>query len=413
MRSQKAKVLHEILGRPILGHVLDTLQHLGVRSPAIVVGSNLDQVRSFIKDEKIKHPRIILQKEQKGTGHAVMMAENVYRRSQAQLLIWPGDMPLIQADTIRSFLNYHRDSGCAASVLSAVKPEPKGYGRILRSGGGFYAIREELDATESERRIQEVNTGIYLFDIRKLFHALAKLKPSNAKKEYYLTDTIEILSQKGGRIEAFPLAGFQEAQGINSRAELAESVKVMSLRENQKHMASGVTIVSPEQTLIEPGAQIGQDTVIYPWTYIESGVKIGKKCTVGPFAKIRKGSVIGDDVTVGSFVEINRSKLGNKVLAKHLTYLGDAELGAETNIGAGTIIANYDGRRKHRTKIGKKVLVGSNTVFIAPVKIGDRACTGAGSVILAGSRVPKGAVMVGVPAKNVKSKHKKQRGQKK
>ncbi len=400
MRSSRPKVLHEIFGTPLLGHVLNTLRELGVSKPAVVIGSGADQVRAYLKNTGAS---AVLQREQKGTGHAVEMARPVLGKYQGDILIWPGDMPLLETKTLKEFIRRHRESKAEASVLSALQPDPKGYGRILRSGGRFFAIREELDATEMERRVQEVNTGIYLFKAHRLFETLKKIKPANLKKEYYLTDTIEILAGQGDAVEAFPLAMAGEAQGINSRAELSEAIRTMKSKEILKHQANGVTFMAPEQTFVEPGVKIGEDTLIYPWCYIEAGVKIGKNCQIGPFAKIRKGTEIGDESIVGSFVEVNRSKLGKKVYAKHLAYLGDATLGDGSNVGAGTVTANFDGVKKHATKIGKKVLLGSNTVIVAPAVIEDGAKTGAGSVVTGGSRVKKGQVVAGVPARPLSS----------
>lgn len=412
MRSEIPKVLHEILGRPMLGYVLDVLSAVGVKEPVVIVGSGGDQVCSFLKSDcalKKRRFSTALQREQKGTGHAVMMAKQVFAETREDVLIWPGDMPLLQVDTLERFMQEHRRTGAAVSVLSSLLPDPVGYGRILRSGGSFYAIREELDASESEKRVQEVNTGIYLFRADLLTSAIKKLKPSNAKQEYYLTDTIEILCREGHKIEAFPFAGAYEGKGINSKLDLSEAVRIMNKREIQKHMSQGVTIVSPDQTYIEPGVVIGADTIIYPWTYIETKVKIGSGCKIGPFAKIRSGSAVDDGAAIGSFVEVVRSHIGKRVNAKHLSYLGDAIVGDDTNIGAGTITANYDGKNKHKTRIGKNVLVGSDTVFVAPVVVEDDVRTGAGTVVTGGSRVRKGQIIVGVPHRLIQTKNLKKR----
>ncbi len=405
MRSEQVKVLHPALGFPVLGHVLETLARLGVKAPRVVVGTQAAEVRSFLKqaDRLLKlKSQAVLQKEQKGTGHAVQIAARTLRKARGEVLVWPGDMPLVRAETLAAFIREHRLSDAKVSVLSCVMAQPEGYGRVLRAGGNFIGIREELDASESEKRIQEVNTGIYLFEATALFEALGKIKPNNQKGEYYLTDTIEILSVAGAAVAAFPLARESEGLGINSRTDLAEVVRVMKDREIRKHMENGVTFESPEQTFVAPDVKIGGDTVIYPWSYIERGVRIGRHCQIGPFAKIRAGSVIEDGAVVGSFVEINRSHLGRGVLAKHLAYLGDAVVGAGTNIGAGTVTANYDGKNKHRTQIGPKSFIGSNTVLIAPVTLGQGAKTGAGSVVTAGTKVPSGQVVVGVPARPLK-----------
>lgn len=407
MRSEIPKVLQDMLGRPMLAHVLEVLVSIGVRDPIVVIGSGADQVRSFLKDYAKRlsiRPRPVLQSQQKGTGHAVMMAIKHLPLTKDAVLIWPGDMPLLKTETLRQFTKDHSEANADVSVLSAIQANPVGYGRILRSGGKFFAIREELDASDRERRIQEVNTGVYLFRRASLVRALKKIRPANKKSEYYLTDTIEILSQDNAHLEAFPFAVGKEAQGINSRADLSIGIGIMNHREVQRHQEQGVTFVCPEQTVVEPGVKIGKDTIIYPWSYIETGVTIGEKCKIGPFAKLRKGSHIDDESVIGSFVEVARSKVGKKVMAKHLAYLGDAMIGDETNIGAGTIFANFDGKRKHQSRLGKKVMVGSNTVFVSPVNIGDHARTGAGAVVTAGTKVQKKQIVAGVPAKPLKPK---------
>ncbi|MBI3307130.1 MAG: bifunctional N-acetylglucosamine-1-phosphate uridyltransferase/glucosamine-1-phosphate acetyltransferase [Candidatus Omnitrophica bacterium] len=405
MRSSRPKVLHEIFGRPILDYVLEILGRLGINRVKVVIGHGGDQVRSFLKKRSgTLRTEIVYQHEQKGTGHAVMCAQKAFRGYYGNILIWPGDMPVLKEETLKVFLQNHQSSGAEVSVLSSPQLNPAGYGRILRAGGRFYAIREELECSEVEHRIQEVNSGIYIFKSDRLFKSLRRIKPANRKNEFYLTDTLEVLAGAKCRLEAFPLALPDEGHGINSREDLGEVTAIMNHREIRKHQASGVTFTAPEQTFVAPGVSIGRDTVIYPWTYIESQVKIGEGCEIGPFAKIRKGTVIGSGTIVGSFVELNRSRLGKKVLAKHLTYLGDAEIGDGTNIGAGTITANFDGKTKHKTKVGKGVLIGSDTVFVAPVVVGDGARTGAGAVITGGSKIKKGEVFVGVPARNLKKK---------
>ncbi len=407
MKSDWPKVLQRVFDRPIVDYVLETLRELGVKNPKVVIGSGAEQVKAFLREKEKKSGfrcSVLLQKEQKGTGHAVMMARAALARSEEDLLIWPGDMPLVGASTIKAFMQCHREAGADLSVLSALQVEPAGYGRILRAGGKFYAIREELDATEAERRVQETNTGVYLARAKSLFAALQKIRPENKKQEYYLTDVIELLSEAGKKIEAFPLAAASEAQGINTRLDLAEVIQKMNQREIRKHQEAGVTFVSPEQTYVAPGVKIGKDTTVYPWSYIEADVRIGERCEIGPFVKVRKGTRVGNDSTLGSFVEVNRSKIGNKVLAKHLAYLGDAEIGDETNIGAGVITANFDGVRKHSTRIGKKVLVGSDTVFVAPVVVGDHAKTGAGAVVTRGTKIKRGETFAGVPARALQRK---------
>ncbi|MDD5226575.1 MAG: NTP transferase domain-containing protein [Candidatus Omnitrophica bacterium] len=401
MCSELPKVLHPVFGKPVLGYVLEALAAAGIKNLYGVVGYKADEVRAFLK---IYGAVSVLQREQKGTGHAVMMAKAALKNAQGPVLIWPGDMPLVKPETLERFVAAHKKSQAHVSVLSCVQEDPSGYGRIVRNEGHFAAIREELDATPEERKIREVNTGIYLFDKKVLFEALERVGSNNQKGEYYLTDTIEILRREGYCVEAFSLASAEEGQGINSQKDLATVTKKINEREIAKHQDKGVTFMAPEQTFVAPGVTIGKGTTIYPWCFIESGVAIGLNCEVGPFAKLRRGTVIGDGSVIGSFVEVNRSRLGKKVSAKHLTYLGDAVIGDGSNIGAGTITANFDGKKKHQTTIGKNVMIGSNTVFVAPVRIPDGAKTGAGSVVIPKIKIKKGDVVVGVPARPISKK---------
>lgn len=401
MCSELPKVLHPVFGKPVLGYVLEVLAGAGIKDPYVVVGYKAGEVRSFLKPYGAT---AVLQREQKGTGHAVGVARAALKNAQGPVLIWPGDMPLVKPETLEKFLAAHKKSRAHVSVLSCAQEDPSGYGRIVRSEGHFAAIREELDATSEERAIREVNTGIYLFDKKVLFEALDKIGQDNQKGEYYLTDTVEILRREGYCVEAFPLASAEEGQGINSQKDLATVTKKINEREIAKHQDRGVTFMAPDQTFIAPGVKIGKGTMIYPWCFIQSGVEIGARCEIGPFAKIRSGTVIGEGSVIGSFVEVNRSRLGKKVLAKHLTYLGDAVIGDGTNIGAGTITANFDGKKKHQTIIGKNVKIGSNTVFVAPARIPDGAKTGAGSVVIPKIKIQKGDVVVGVPARPISKK---------
>jgi bifunctional UDP-N-acetylglucosamine pyrophosphorylase/glucosamine-1-phosphate N-acetyltransferase len=401
MCSELPKVLHPVFGKPVLGYVLEVLAGAGIKDHFAVVGYKADEVRAFLKSYSVVP---VLQREQKGTGHAVMMAKSALKNAQGPVLIWPGDMPLVKPETLEKFLAAHKKSRAHVSVLSCVHEDPSGYGRIVREEGHFAAIREDLDATPEERAIPEVNTGIYLFDKKVLFEALDKIGQDNQKGEYYLTDTVEVLRREGYCVEAFSLASAEEGQGINSQKDLATVTKKINEREIARHQEKGVTFMAPEQTFVAPGVKIGKGTTIYPWCFIQAGAEIGAGCEIGPFAKLRSGTVIGDGSVIGSFVEVNRSRLGKKVSAKHLTYLGDAVIGEGTNIGAGTITANFDGKKKHQTVIGKNVKVGSGTVFVAPVRIPDETKTGAGSVVIPKIKIKKGDVVVGVPARPVLKK---------
>lgn len=401
MCSALPKVLHPVFGKPVLGYVLETLAGAGIKNPYVVVGYKAQEVRAFSKP----YGGIpVLQREQNGTGHAVMMAKVALKSTQGPLLIWPGDMPLVKPETLKKFLAEHQRLRAHASVLSCIQEDPSGYGRIIREEGHFVAIREELDATAEERTIREVNTGIYLFDKKVLFEALEKIGRNNQKGEYYLTDTVEILRREGCCVEAFLLASAEEGQGINSQKDLATVTKKINEREIARHQEKGVTFMAPEQTFVAPGVKIGRGTTIYPWCFIKSGVTIGDDCEIGPFAKIRRDTVIGDGSIIGSFVEVNRSRLGKKVSAKHLSYLGDAVVGDGANIGAGTITANFNGKKKHQTLIGKNVMIGSNTVLVAPARIPEGAKTGAGAVVIPKIKIKKGDVVVGVPARPVSKK---------
>ena len=400
MHSDLPKVLHEVFGRALLDYPLEILKQIGIRRPLVIVGWGKEKVRSYLEGRA----ETLVQSPQLGTGHAVQVAKRKIGSLKRDLLIWPADMILVKKKTVERLIQCHRESRSRVTILSSFRVDPTGYGRIVRRGGRVVGIREELDASQEEKRIHEVNTGIYLFEPRTLFESLEKIRPTHRKKEYYLTDTIRLIDEGGGRVEALPYASPEEAQGINSQADLAQTFKALSQETIRKLQIEGVTIVSPEQTFIAPGVQIGRDTVIHPWTYIEKNVRLGRGCQIGPFAKIRSGSVVEDGAVIGSFVEIVRSRIGKKVLAKHLSYLGDATVGEGTNIGAGTITANYDGRKKNKTRIGKKAFIGVDTVFIAPVQVGNRARTGAGAVLTRGTHVREGEVFAGVPARPLKKK---------
>ena len=405
MRSRLPKVLHPILNKPLLAYALETLRKIGINCPSIVVGYGANDVCKFLEKNSYRGS-IVQQKEQRGTGHAVLVAKKSLSSKNGTVLIWPGDMPLLSYQTLKAFLKKHEKQKSLVSILSCNQESPKGYGRIVRKSGKVTGIKEDIDATFEERKIKEVNTGIYLFDKKFLFDALGKVGKNNKKGEYYLTDVIEILNSKGISINAFMLCSSDEGQGINSRRELALATEIMNKKQIEYHEKRGVSFVSPEQTYVDHGVKIGMDTIIYPWSYIESGVKIGSGCKIGPFAVLRKGTVLGKDSVIGSFVEVTRARIGKKVMAKHLSYLGDTTIGDFTNIGAGTITANFDGKRKSLTRIGKNSYVGSNTVFVAPVKIAEKVKTGAGSIIVRGTKTKPGDVLVGMPAKLLKKKKK-------
>jgi bifunctional UDP-N-acetylglucosamine pyrophosphorylase/glucosamine-1-phosphate N-acetyltransferase len=309
----------------------------------------------------------------------------------------------LKKETIEKLIKRHIESGAAATLLTAKLEKPFGYGRILRdSYSSICAIVEEKDADDFQKEIKEVNTGIVCFDKDKLARSLKYVKPNNVKKEYYLTDVIAILYKKGDLIESVQIPDINEALGINSRVELAQANKVMQGRIQEVWMKKGVTIVDPHSTFISYGIEIGQDSTIYPFTVIEKDVKIGSQCFIGPFAHLRPGTRLDNNVAVGNFIEISRSKLAARTRAKHFGYIGDSKIGRSVNIGAGTVTANYDGKTKNITQIGDRAFIGSDTVLVAPVRVGKHAVTGAGTVVVKGTKVPDGAVVVGVPARHLK-----------
>lgn len=395
MKSERPKVLHEILGRPVLDFVLRNLRLAGVQDIVVVVGHQADKVRAAAPG-----CRSAEQKIQKGTGHAVLAAESELRGFQGDLFVVAGDAPLIGPDTLRRLLEDHRANKRAATFLSACLDDPSGYGRVVRekSTGRFLRLAEESDATPEEKNIQESNSGTYTFSCPSVFEALREVKPNNAKGELYLTDALAVLVGKGKPVDAVRSLQPAEIYGINSRRDLVAATNFIRWKILEHHMDNGVSVIDPSTTFIEEDVTIGQDTVIQPFTVIRRGVVIGKDCSVGPFAQLQVGTVLEDDAHVGNFVEIKKSRLGPHTKAKHLAYIGDATIGAKVNIGAGTITANYDGVNKHPTIIEDGVHIGSNSVLVAPVRIGKGAKTGAGAVVVRGE-VPAGAVVVGVPAK--------------
>jgi bifunctional UDP-N-acetylglucosamine pyrophosphorylase/glucosamine-1-phosphate N-acetyltransferase len=395
MKSERAKVLHEVLGRPVLDYVLENLRGAGIDDLVVVVGHQAEEVRKMASG-----CRFVEQSEQKGTGHALLQAEGALKGFEGDLVVATGDAPLIGPKTLARLLDEHRLNGRAATFLSACLDDPTGYGRVVRDPATrkFLRFAEEADATPEERNLVEVNSGTYVFRAPEVFGALRELRPDNRKGELYLTDALSILLRKGGAVDACRSTNPDEIYGINSRRDLVAATNFLRWRILERHMDAGVTIVDPSTTFVEGDVEIGADTVIEPFTVIRSGVRIGRGCEVGPFCQLRSGTVLEDGAEVGNFVEVKKSRIGAHSKAKHLAYLGDATLGARVNIGAGTITANYDGRAKHATVVEDDVHVGSNTVLVAPVRLGKGSRTGAGAVVAKGE-VPAGATVVGVPAR--------------
>ncbi len=397
-KSDKPKILHDLHGRSVLQNILDVASAAGLGRPAVVIGHKADEVRLFLKGKAIP----VVQKKQLGTADAVKAAESKLSRFEDVVILY-GDAPLVKPGTIRSLINKHRVSGASCTLLTAYPDDPAEYGRIVRAAsGGIKAIVEYKEASDSQRKIREINVGLYCFDRRDLYSAIREIRRSKVKKEYYLTDLIAVLLSESKKVSAIVTDDPDEAVGINSRADLAKAFSILNKRAINKLIDGSVTVLDPLTTHISPGAKIGRDTVIYPFVFIEKDVKIGKRCSIGPFCRLRPGTVIEDDAEIGNFVEVVRSKIGKRTKSKHLTYLGDAIVGNDVNVGCGTITANFDGKKKNKTVIGDKARVGSGTIFVAPVKIGKGAVTGAGCVILKNKDVPAKAVVVGVPGRVLK-----------
>ena len=425
MKSTRAKVLHEIAGRSLIGHVLHAITPLNAKEVRVVVGAGKDEVIAHLK-EVSPTSRTVYQEVRGGTGHAVKLALENYNGS-GSVLICAGDTPLLTSQTLSNLCAEHKSSKASATVLTTETPDPSGYGRVIRDNDGSLAqIVEERDATESQKQTFEINSGVYIFELDDLRTALAQLGANNSQKEEYLTDAIAILKKTGKKVGAFSTHDYTEVLGINDRSQLSPCGFIMNARICDALMKSGVTIVDPMSTWIDLTAEIDIDVRIEPGTAIKGGSKIGKSAVigprttlincrveagahifeshcesseigagaiVGPYSHLRSGTVLASNVKVGSFVEIKNSKVGESSKVPHLSYVGDATIGTESNIGAATVIVNYDGVEKHQTTIGDHVRIGSDSMLVAPVTIGDGAYTAAGSVIT--DDVPPGALGVG------------------
>lgn len=411
MKSKLSKVMHPICGKPMIGHIMDTLEQLGTDRTVVIIGHDSQTVKDYIGERA----SFALQAERLGTGHAVMQAEQLLKDEEGITIVLCGDTPLIQASSLQHLLNIHQQSGAAGTILTAHLDDPFGYGRIVRDSEGHVArIVEEKDCSTEEAHIQEINTGTFCFDNRKLFAALKQVNNDNVQQEYYLTDVIGILQEQGDIIQAHCLDDERESIGINDRIMLAEAERTMRQRINTEHMRNGVTLIDPERTYIDAEVKIGMDTVIHPGTTITGETVIGEQCVigpncdimesliqdgsevrhsvlrdahigtatnVGPYAHLRPGTRIGDDVRIGDFVETKNATIGDGTTIAHLSYVGDAEVGKEVNIGCGAITVNYDGFNKHKTEIEDGAFIGSNVNLIAPIKVGKQAFVVAGSTI--------------------------------
>ena len=411
MKSKMPKVLHKVCGKPLSKWVIDASKAAGADKVCAVVGHKAETVKEVLGDVC----EFALQAEQKGTGHAVMQAIDVIKNSKGEVVILNGDTPLITAETINKAIEYHKNNGNKATVITAILDDATGYGRIVRDNdGSVLKIVEQKDASEEEKKINEVNSGMYVFDAQSLVYALDKITPNNAQGEYYLTDTLEILLSAGKKIGGYAISDNDEIRGINDRVQLNEAEKIMQKRINEYHMRNGVTMRNPESVYIEDGVEIGNDTEICQNVTIKSGTKIGSDCVigsgsmldravihdgvdvlssvilesevgegthVGPFAYIRPNCHVGKEVKVGDFVELKNSNIDDGTKISHLTYIGDSDVGKRVNFGCGTVTCNYDGKKKYRTTIGDDCFVGCNTNFVSPINVGDGVYIAAGSTI--------------------------------
>lgn len=400
MKSDLPKVVHEVCGLPLIQHVVRQLKRQGIKKIVVVVGHGKEIVIDRLQSEGVE---IVEQKPQLGTGHALAVCEKQLRSFNGDILVLPGDVFIEDDACIKQFCSFHTKNKNDVSLLTACIDDPQGYGRIIRSDDdSVVAIREELDASKKERMIDEVNTGIYLFSGTSVFTLLKRVKKNPKKKEYYLTDIVDVSVQTKKRVGGFTVDKEIAILGVNDRSQLAVIQSILKDALIRKHQLNGVTILEPHSTYIEADVTIGTDTTIFPFSYIEKNVIIGKGCQIGPFCKIRSGSQVSDAACIGSFVEVVRSTVGKKTNIKHLSYIGDAVVGNNVNVGAGTVTANYDGQNKNTTCIKDKAFIGSNSVLVAPVTIAEGAKTGAGSVVLRGRDVPAGKVACGVPARVIK-----------
>jgi bifunctional UDP-N-acetylglucosamine pyrophosphorylase/glucosamine-1-phosphate N-acetyltransferase len=368
MNTRLPKVLHEVCGRPMLAYVLDACREAGVEKLYIVVGYGKEQVIEAFKDDR--NIVWVEQTEQKGTGHAVICCKEHLANFEGDTLILVGDGPLIRAGTLTTLMTKHESERAAATLATAILDNPAGYGRIIRDAyGNIQGIVEHNDCTPQQLSIKEVNPSYYCFRNKVLFAALANIKPNNVKNEYYLTDAIHLIIAEGHKVVAVTAVPAADAMGVNSRAQLSEAGKIMQLRIQEKFMNTGVTIVDPPNTWIDARAKIGQDTIVEPFTYIHGRVTIGSNCRIGPFAYLRDGTVLGNDVVLGVFSEVKNSNLEDGVRARHHSYIGDATIGENVNIGAGSITANFDGQKINRTDIGKGSFIGPGSIMIAPLEL--------------------------------------------
>lgn len=420
MKSKLYKVMHPVLGRPMVGHVVKAALDADVSEVITITGFGADTVKDYLGDRS----QYVDQEEQLGTAHAVDQARDLLEDKEGTTLVLSGDTPLLQAETLKRLMDFHEEEGAKATILTALADDPHGYGRVIRTEEGLVRkIVEEKDATEAERKVQEINTGTYCFDNQELFKALKNVDNNNAQGEYYLPDVLEILKDNNEKVGAYQLQNMDETLGVNNRVALSEATNLMQKRINEQHMMNGVTFIDPANTYIEADVQIGQDTVIEPGAYLKGntvigedvviglntviedskiadGVEItqsvidqaivGKGSDIGPHSHLRKDSHLGENVHIGNYVEVKNSNIGNHTKAGHHTYIGDATVGHDVNVGCGVVFANYDGKSKSKTIVGDHSFIGSNSNLVAPVALGENSFVAAGSTIT--DEVPENAL---------------------
>lgn len=410
MVSEKPKVLHEVAGKAMLDYVIDASKDAGIDDIAVVVGYKADVVRAALPEGVLAYE----QRDQLGTGHAVMQALPFLDNFDGNVLILVGDAPLIRGETLTGLIQIHEDGDFAATVLTAIFDNPTGYGRIVKEGDELVRIVEQKDASETEAAIKEINAGMYCFDAKALRESLSKITNNNAQQEYYLTDTIEILRKDGLKVGSYPTPDVDDIAAVNSRVQLAQIAEIMKKRINTAHMNAGVTIIDLQSTYLSPDTKIGKDTVVYPGVITEGKVVIGENCIIGhnsrivnstisdnvdiqistilestvgegshigPYAYLRPNSRIGKDVKVGDFVEVKNAEMKDGAKASHLTYIGDAEVGRNVNLGCGTVFVNYDGVNKFKTVVEDNCFIGCNTNLVSPVTVKEGSYVAAGSTI--------------------------------
>ncbi|NLK23382.1 MAG: bifunctional UDP-N-acetylglucosamine diphosphorylase/glucosamine-1-phosphate N-acetyltransferase GlmU [Clostridiales bacterium] len=421
IKSDIPKVLHKVCGKEMVNHVIDNIRKAGINDINVIIGKGAELVKEGTKDRNVTYS---VQKEQLGTGDAVKAAKEFLKGKDGVVAVFTGDSPLTKVDTIEKLFNEHEQKKNSATLMSAYVDDPTGYGRIVRSGDEVIKIVEHKDCTEEELKINEMNAGMYCFNINELLLALDELSNNNAQGEYYLTDVIGILKSKNKRVGSL-VTDYEDTIGVNSRAQLAEAECILRKRINNKHLDNGVTIIDPQNTYIGIDVEIGKDTIVYPGNILEGNTKIGSNCilyqnsrikdsiiedgtdvqssvildskigkntTVGPFAYIRPETTIGNNARIGDFVEIKKSTIGNGTKVSHLTYIGDATVGEECNFGCGTVVVNYDGKVKNKTIIGNHSFIGCNTNLVSPVEIKDNTYIAAGSTIT--QEVPEGNLSI-------------------